>query len=141
MEAGVDRSTAGRFTPLDLPIEPIESIKANASGIYFVGGSATDATAIFSYSKGGQLRQLRSSANDPITREWIAVAEAVTYRAGDRDVHAFYYPPTNPDVTAPPDDRPPLHRRHTRRADRRDVWMCSIRRCSSGPAAALRCST
>ena len=51
---------------------------------------------------------LRSSVTDPIAREWISVAEAVTYRAGDRDVHAFYYPPANPDVTAPADDRPPL---------------------------------
>jgi dipeptidyl aminopeptidase/acylaminoacyl peptidase len=99
---------ARRFTPLDMPVEPIESIKANASGIYFIGGSPTDATAIYRYSTGGQLRQLRSSATDAIAREWISVAEAVTYRAGDRDVHAVYYPPTNPDVTAPADDRPPL---------------------------------
>ena len=34
--------------------------------------------------------------------------EAVTYQVGDRDVHAFYYPPTNPDVTAPPGTQPPL---------------------------------
>jgi dipeptidyl aminopeptidase/acylaminoacyl peptidase len=97
-----------RFTPLDLPVEPIESIKANAEGIYFIGGSATAATAICSYSKGGQLRVLRSSATDAIPREWISVAEAVTYRAGDRDVHAFYYPPANPGVTAPPATQPPL---------------------------------
>ena len=30
------------------------------------------------------------------------------HEAGDRDVHAFYYPPTNPDVEAPAGDRPPL---------------------------------
>jgi dipeptidyl aminopeptidase/acylaminoacyl peptidase len=99
---------ARRFTPLDLPIEAIESIKANATGIYFIGGSPTDAAAICCYSKGGQLRQLRSSATDSMAREWIAVADAVTYRAGDRDVHAFYYPPTSPDVAAPAGDRPPL---------------------------------
>jgi dipeptidyl aminopeptidase/acylaminoacyl peptidase len=43
-----------------------------------------------------------------IPREWISVAEAVTYRVGDRDVHAFYYPPANPDCRAPQGDRPPL---------------------------------
>jgi dipeptidyl aminopeptidase/acylaminoacyl peptidase len=32
----------------------------------------------------------------------------VTFEVKGRDVHAFYYPPTNPDVTAPPGDKPPL---------------------------------
>jgi len=98
----------GRFTPLDLRVEPIESIKANGDSIYFVGGSPTEAPAIYCYAKGGQLRALRSSATDPIPREWISVPEALTYRAGDRAVHAFYYPPKNPDVTAPPGTQPPL---------------------------------
>jgi dipeptidyl aminopeptidase/acylaminoacyl peptidase len=97
-----------RFTPLDLPVEPVESIKANGDAIYFIGGSPTDAPAIYCYSKGGQLRILRSSATDPIPREWISVAEAVTYKVRDRDVHAFYYPPANPDVTAPAGTYPPL---------------------------------
>jgi dipeptidyl aminopeptidase/acylaminoacyl peptidase len=100
--------TARRFTPLDLPVEPVESIRANGDAIYFIGGSPTDAPAIFCYSKGGQLRSLRSSSTDPLPREWISVAEEVTYKVGDRDVHAFYYPPTNPDVTAPPETYPPL---------------------------------
>jgi dipeptidyl aminopeptidase/acylaminoacyl peptidase len=113
--------TARRFTAADLPVEPIESIRARAtesiarategterSDIYFIGGSPTDLPAIYCYSTGGKLHMLRSSATDAIAREWISVAEAVTYRAGDRDVHAFYYPPTNPDVSAPPDTPPPL---------------------------------
>ena len=99
---------ARRFTPLELPVEPVESIKANRDAVYFIGGSATDAPAIYCHAKGGQLRLLRSSATDPLPREWISVAEAVTYKVGDRDVHAFYYPPTNPDVTAPADTSPPL---------------------------------
>jgi dipeptidyl aminopeptidase/acylaminoacyl peptidase len=112
---------AKRFTPLGLPIEPLESIKARAAAgtgsaaesaestdIYFIGGSPTDAAAIYSYSTGGKLRVVRSSATNPIPNAWISVPEAVTYQAGDRDVHAFYYPPTNPDVAAPPDTQPPL---------------------------------
>ena len=99
---------ARRFTPLDLSVEPVESIKANGDAIYFIGGSPTDAPAICCYSKGGQLRTLRSSATDPIPNEWISVAEAVTYQVGDRDVHAFYYPPANPDVVPPPGTYPPM---------------------------------
>ena len=99
---------ARRFTPLDLPVQPVESIKANRDAVYFIGGSATDAPAIYCYAKGGQLRSWRSSATDPIPREWISEAEAISYEVGDRAVHAFYYPPTNPDVTAPPGTYPPL---------------------------------
>jgi dipeptidyl aminopeptidase/acylaminoacyl peptidase len=105
---------ARRFTPLDLPVEAVESIKARAtegperSDIYFIGGSPTDPPAIYCYSTGGKLDILRSSTTDPIATAWISVPEAVTYQAGDRDVHAFYYPPANPDVTAPPGTQPPL---------------------------------
>ena len=136
---------AREFTPIDLPIEPLESIKANAHGIYFIGGSPTESSAIVALSnppQGGHYSVLRSAASESIPREWISVAEAVTFKAGDRDVHAFYYPPKNPEVAAP------------RRATRcRRSWslrmagrparrpMCSIRRSSSGPAAASRCST
>jgi dipeptidyl aminopeptidase/acylaminoacyl peptidase len=105
---------ARRFTPLDLPVEAVESIKARAtegterSDIYFIGGSPTDPPAIYCYSTGGKLAVLRSSTTDPIPAAWISVPEAVTYKVGDRDVHAFYYPPANPDVTAPPGTQPPL---------------------------------
>ena len=105
---------ARRFTPLDLPVEAVESIKARAtegterSDIYFIGGSPTDPPAIYCYSTGGKLDVLRSSTTDPIPTAWISVPEAVTYKVGDRNVHAFYYPPANPDVTAPPGTQPPL---------------------------------
>ena len=95
---------AKTFTPMDLPIEPLESIRANANGIYFVGGSPTESTAIMTSS--GMV--LRSSATDTISPEWISVGEALTFRAGEREVHAFYYAPKNPGVEAPPGDLPPL---------------------------------
>jgi dipeptidyl aminopeptidase/acylaminoacyl peptidase len=102
---------AKRFTPLELRVEPIESIKARAAegaDIFFVGGSPTTAPAIYRYSTGARLEVLRSSVTDSIPHDWVSAAEAVTYRVNDRDVHAFYYPPTNPEVTAPPDTQPPL---------------------------------
>ena len=124
MEAGADRSeraplhaarSAGGAGRVD------QGRRRHDADIYFIGGSPTDAPAIYCYSKGGQLRVLRSSATDPIPREWISVAEAVTYKVGDRDVHAFYYPPTNPDVSSAAGDVAAADRRHARRSDRRDA--------------------
>ena len=89
------------FTPIDLTIEPLESIKANADGIYFIGGSPTESSAIVALSnppQGGHYSVLRSASTESIPRAWISVADAVTFKAGDRDVHAFYYPPTNPEI-------------------------------------------
>ena len=99
---------AKRFTPLDLAVEPVEGIKAKATDIFFIGGSPTAPPAIYRYSTGGKLEVLRPSATDPIPREWISIPEAVTFNAGDRDVHAFYYPPQNPEVSAPANTQPPL---------------------------------
>jgi dipeptidyl aminopeptidase/acylaminoacyl peptidase len=106
-----------RFEPVDLPVQPLESIKANKDAIYFVGGSSTEPAAIVRLRSGGSsgasadrvaFDVLKSSASERIPREWISVPEAVTFEVKDRDVHAFYYPPTNPEVTAPPGDKPPL---------------------------------
>ena len=103
-----------QFAPVELPVQPLESIKAAPNrGIYFVGGSATEPTAIIKVvdpPRGGhqQIEVLKSSSSESIPREWISVAEAVTFTVKDRPVHAFYYRPTNPEVTAPPGEKPPL---------------------------------
>ena len=89
-----------QFTPIDLDVQPLESIKAKATDgadIYFLGGSATESPAIMRL-RGRQLDILRSSTSEPIPREWISVPEAVTFKVKDRDVHAFYYAPHNPDI-------------------------------------------
>ena len=101
-----------RATPVDLGVEPLESIRAadgktpraaDGANVYFIGGSPTHPLAIM---RGRQV--LKSSTSDPIAPEWVSVAEPVTYRIGDRDVHAFYYAPKNPEVAAPSDEKPPL---------------------------------
>jgi dipeptidyl aminopeptidase/acylaminoacyl peptidase len=39
--------------------------------------------------------------------EWMPHSRAVTFTGAHGDVHAFAYPPTNPDVAAPDDELPP----------------------------------
>lgn len=106
-----------QFAPVDLAVQPLESIKAGGNTIYFVGGSATEPAAVVrlrsAASSGASAVRvewdvLKSSTSERMAREWISVPEAVTFKVKDRDVHAFYYAPTNPEVTAPPGDTPPL---------------------------------
>ncbi|MGE0866451.1 MAG: prolyl oligopeptidase family serine peptidase [Vicinamibacterales bacterium] len=99
----------GAFTPVDLPVQPLESIHATAAALYFIGGSATQANAVMRLTLADRsLHPLRFASAESIDPAWVSVAEAVTYTAADRDVHAFYYPPVNPEVEAPAGERPPL---------------------------------
>ena len=102
------------FQPVDVPLQPLESIKANESEIYFIGGSATEPAAVArlrvnsTSTDRAMLETLRQSTSEQIPAEWLSEAERVTFKVKDRDVHAFYYAPANPDVTPPHDERPPL---------------------------------
>lgn len=96
-------------TPVPLPVQPLESIHATADAIYFIGGSATEANAITRLALADRSTEvLRSASAERIEPAWISVPEAITFTAAGRDVHAFYYPPVNPEVTAPAGERPPL---------------------------------
>ncbi len=105
-----------QFTPIDLPVQPIESIKARAADnttraadgteVFFIGGSSTEPTAIIKLvhpptAGRPHIEVLKSSTRERIPAAWISIPEAVTFTVKDRDVHAFYYPPKNPDVQAP----------------------------------------
>ena len=99
----------GTLTPIELPQQPAESIHASDEAIYFIGGSATAAAGIVRVAIDGVTAEvLRWASAEPIASDWISVPEAVTYTAADRDVHAFYYRPANPEVSAPEGERPPM---------------------------------
>jgi dipeptidyl aminopeptidase/acylaminoacyl peptidase len=107
-----------RFEPVSLSLEPMQSIRANARVVYFVGASPTEAPAIVRMTIGAmETEVLRPSSSERIAPEWISVPEAVTFKvtpdspeagAAPRDVHAFYYAPKNPDVVAPAGETPPM---------------------------------
>ena len=111
-------TTTRTFRPVSLPLEPIESIRATERALYFIGGSPTEALAVVRVPLDSMaVEKLRSSSGEQIAPEWISVPEAVTFwvtpkstggASATRDVHAFCYAPKNPDVTAPPSERPPL---------------------------------
>lgn len=114
----VDTRT-NRFEPVDLPIDPLESIRSTREAAHFVGGSPIQAPAIVRLPLDTLVPEiLRPSSAESIDPEWISVAEPVTFNApapsgsggtpGTRAVHAFFYAPRNPDFEAPPGTQPPL---------------------------------
>ena len=53
-------------------------------------------------------RTIRSSGGARLDPAWISVATGVSWDSDLGPVHGWYYPPVNPGVTAPVDERPPL---------------------------------
>jgi dipeptidyl aminopeptidase/acylaminoacyl peptidase len=100
---------SGAFEPIDLMFEASDGVRATSRAVYFIGGSPTEARSIVRLPLDTlQPEVLRASTTDRIEHAWISVPEAITFRSNDRDVHAFYYRPTNPDVAVPPEEKPPL---------------------------------
>jgi dipeptidyl aminopeptidase/acylaminoacyl peptidase len=106
--AFIDTNT-GRFEPCDLSFEPTDGIRASADAVYFIGGSPTDSRAVVRLPLDTMSPEVvRAATTDRIDRAWISVPEAITFRSNDRPVHAFFYPPANPDAVAPFGEKPPL---------------------------------
>ena len=98
-----------RFEPLDLRMEPLESLAANGRAAYFVGGSPTEEPAVvrmtFAAAEVEVIKRSREERQDPAL---VSVPEAITFDSGGRPVHAFLYSPGNPGFAAPAGARPPL---------------------------------
>ncbi len=116
-------TTTRSFEPVDLPLEPTASIRANERAIYFVGGSATEpagdrpraarfddtrSAAVFVGRADSAGMDFRAGSGDVSRDAETRPARRCGRRVHARDVHAFYYAPKNPNVTAPEGERPPL---------------------------------
>jgi dipeptidyl aminopeptidase/acylaminoacyl peptidase len=110
-----------RFQTVDLPVEALDGICATTHELFFIGGSPTEPTSIVrltldaSSSSGAyQIEIIRAAKGDRIDAAWVSVPQAVSFESaavsGDDQwtVHAFYYPPRNPNAEAPAGELPPL---------------------------------
>jgi len=112
----------GALADLDVPYTSIGSVQAGGDRVVFVGASATTEPAVVrlpidqadgSGSGAGAgstpAEILRPPRDLGIDGSWFSVPEAVDFpSSGGRSAHALFYPPTNPDVTPPPGEAPPL---------------------------------
>jgi dipeptidyl aminopeptidase/acylaminoacyl peptidase len=121
---GILDARTRQFTRMPTELEPLESIRALGGDLYCIGASPTQplciaqiigasrdvapAAPLATASAPAQVNIVRSGSSDPIAAEWISVAEAITFESNGQPVHAFYYPPRNPEYRAPDSSRPPL---------------------------------
>ena len=93
------------------PFTELGGLRVGGSTVVAVAGSPTEAQFIVALDPvtlepTGVLRRPGTTTLDPA---WIARPESIAFpTTGGRTAYALYYPPTNPDVTPPDDERPPL---------------------------------
>jgi dipeptidyl aminopeptidase/acylaminoacyl peptidase len=93
------------------PFTELGGLRVGGSTVVALAGSPTDAPFLVALDPvtlepTGVLRRPSTTTIDPA---WIARPESIAFpTTGGRTAHALFYPPTNPDVSPPQDERPPL---------------------------------
>ena len=112
---------AGTLTEAPLPYTAFRPamLRSDGSRLAFVAGEPTEPTAVVSWEppspeRGGtEPVRHREALDIDLPESYVSEPEPVAFPTGDAVgaeeavAHAFYYPPTNPEVESPDDERPP----------------------------------
>ncbi len=102
---------SGKLTPLDLPFVGLSNIQVISPGkAAAVAASEKTEAALVAIDLGtGGYEIVRAPGAVKLDPALISVAEPIEFpTGGGLTAHAFFYPPTNPDASAPPGEKPPL---------------------------------
>lgn len=102
-----------RVDRLSVPCTSIQQVRAWNTTVLFIGGSFTVpgtvvATVVGRNGATSRLESMRPVGDPPMTSAYISVGQPITFPTVDGVAHGIFYPPTNPDFTAPDGERPPL---------------------------------
>jgi len=82
---------------------------AAGTDLYLVAGAPDRETAITRLDTiTGEAEVIRAPEGLGVDPAYLSMPEHVVFATPDGDAHAYHYPPTNPDFTAPGGERPPL---------------------------------
>jgi dipeptidyl aminopeptidase/acylaminoacyl peptidase len=101
----------GRLEPVDTPFTAFSaSIQARSGRAYTIAGSPTEPMSVIAVNlETGRAEVLRPSAERVIDPTYVSVPEAIEFPTeGGVTAHGFFYPPVNPEYTAPAGEVPPL---------------------------------
>lgn len=114
-EQGLDRlawldSNSGTLTPIDAPCTDIEFLRCGDGVAAFVGGSPSKPASVMQLDfASGQVESIRPAFTPHIDAAYFSSPESLQFpTTGQRQAHALYYAPRNPDYAAPQTERPPL---------------------------------
>jgi dipeptidyl aminopeptidase/acylaminoacyl peptidase len=95
---------------IETPYTSISDIRVSPKHAVFVAASPTETAAVVALDlTTHRTRVLRRTSTVAIDERFVALPQAITFpTAQDAVAHALFYPPCNPDYTAPAGERPPL---------------------------------
>jgi dipeptidyl aminopeptidase/acylaminoacyl peptidase len=108
--ASIDLRTLA-FTELTVENTEISDVRATADAVYFVGASPNEPPAIIRLNlKTHATTVLATSGTvDDDLRPYVSTSEMLQIpRRDGTPIHAFFYPPTNPNFEAPEGSTPPV---------------------------------
>ena len=94
----------GTTHPVDLPATARVQIEDARPDRILVSGSGRCGSGLWTVSARGEVTEVTGGAP---ASEWMPVGRAVSFDGPHGPVHAFDFPPTNPDVAAPAGELPP----------------------------------
>ena len=101
----------GRLDPVDMPFTAFSpSIQARSGRAFTIAGSPTEPMCLIAVNlETGMVEVLRRSAERLIDPPYIAIPQAIEFPTeGGVTAYGFFYPPVNPEYTAPAGELPPL---------------------------------
>ncbi|WP_237056879.1 S9 family peptidase [Microbulbifer sediminum] len=100
---------SGSHECIEQPYSDIESLHCESHRAVMIAASASEFPAVVAFDNhAGSLTTIARSHSAGLPPETFSLAQAIEFPVGDRNVHAFYYPPQNPDYQAPESELPPL---------------------------------
>jgi dipeptidyl aminopeptidase/acylaminoacyl peptidase len=100
----------GRLADLPIPYTSLKPyLRVVGDRLAFIGASPTTSSAVATLQVPTGRLDVLAGAELSLDPTWVSVPQPIEFRTRDgRTAHALYYPPTNPEVTGPPDASPPL---------------------------------
>jgi len=109
-ELGFLDPETGGFEVSDLPFDvyPHPRLATDGEVLATIAAGPATAPSVVRWEPGNGHEVLRESFSLDLDEGYISEPTHVTFPSGDAEAHALYYPPRNPEVTAPGDAAPPL---------------------------------
>lgn len=100
----------GQLESLEIPYTEIESVRAMAGRVTFIGGSPTKPSSVVLLELAtGRHEILRRSSDVTVDEGYISLPEMIEYPTENgQTAFGYYYPPKNRDFSGPANEKPPL---------------------------------
>ena len=97
----------GKVTEIDTPYVSISKVYSDGDDVFLLAAKARSATEIVEWDD-GEFETIKVSQEQMVDDAYVSVPEAITFpNQKGKNVHAFYYAPTNPNYKAPEGELPP----------------------------------